>query len=137
VYESKPRSVIITLGRQLYSIPKVAPPTVISLISFKKYSKVISQTKKFFFFLIHAHSKQNVVATSVASTQCLSLQQKQVDRIMEEYKDIFASPTGVPTHYQVKHLIDLTPSAPLPNGPFYRCSLMENDEIRHHIQELL
>ena len=56
---------------------------------------------------------------------------------MEEYKDIFSSPTGVPTHCQANHPIDLTPGAPLPNGPFYRCSLMENDEIMRHIQALL
>jgi hypothetical protein len=67
----------------------------------------------------------------MASTQSLSLQQKQVDGIVEEYKDIFSSPTGVPTHCQVKHPIDLTPDAPLPNGPVYHRSLMENDEIRH------
>jgi hypothetical protein len=42
VYESRPHSVIITLGRQLYRIPEVAPPTTISLISAKKCSKVIS-----------------------------------------------------------------------------------------------
>jgi hypothetical protein len=60
-----------------------------------------------------------------------------VDEIMEEYKDIFTSPTGVPTHYQVKHPIDLTPDTPLPNGPVYQRSLMENDEIRNHIQELI
>jgi hypothetical protein len=41
VYESRPRSVIITLGRQLYRIPEVAPPIAISLISAKKCSKVI------------------------------------------------------------------------------------------------
>jgi hypothetical protein len=56
---------------------------------------------------------------------------------MEEYIDIFSSPTGVPTHYQVKHPIDLTPDAPLPNGLVYCLSLMENDEIGRHIQELL
>jgi hypothetical protein len=132
-----PASVIITLGRQLYRIPEVAPPTAISLISAKKCSKVISQTGKFVFFVIHAHSKKKVVATSVASTQSLSLQQKQVDGIVEEYRDIFSSPTGVPTHCQVKHPIDLTPGAPLPNGPVYHHSLMENDEIRCQIQELL
>jgi hypothetical protein len=137
VYESRPRSVIITLGRQLYRIPEVAPPTIISLISAKKCSKVISQTRKFIFFVIYAHSKKKVVATYIPSTQHLSLQQKQVDGIMEEYRDIFASPTGVPTHCQVKHPIDLTPGTPLPNGPVYQCSLMENDEIRHQIQELL
>jgi hypothetical protein len=84
VYESRPRSVIITLGRQLYSIPEVAPPTAISLISAKQCSKVISQTGKFIFFVIRAHSKQKVAATSMASTQSLSLQQKQVDGIVEE-----------------------------------------------------
>jgi hypothetical protein len=35
VYESRPRSVIITLGRQLYNILEVVPPTAISLISTK------------------------------------------------------------------------------------------------------
>jgi hypothetical protein len=73
----------------------------------------------------------------VTSTQSLSLQQKQVDGIVEEYKDIFSSPTRVPMHCQVKHPIDLTPGASLPNGPVYHRSLMENDEIKHQIQELL
>jgi hypothetical protein len=137
VYESRPHSVIITLGRQLYRIPEVAPPTVISLISAKKCRKVISQIENFVFFVIYAHSKQKVATTSVASTQHLSLKHKQVDRIMEEYRDIFVSPTGVPTHCQVKHPINLTPDTPLPNGPVYRRLLMENDEIRRQIQELL
>jgi hypothetical protein len=56
---------------------------------------------------------------------------------MEEYKDIFSSPTGVPLHCQVKHSIDLTPGAPLPNGPVYHRSLSENEEIKCQIQELL
>jgi hypothetical protein len=130
IYESRPRSVIITLGRQLYRISEVAPPIVIYLIYAKKCSKVILQTGKFLFFVIRAHSKQKVAATFVASTQRLSLKHKKVDEIMEEYKDIFSSPTKVPKHCQVKHPIDLTPSAPLPNGPVYRRSLMENDEIK-------
>jgi hypothetical protein len=35
VYESRPRSVIITLKRKLYKIPEAVPPSVISLISTK------------------------------------------------------------------------------------------------------
>jgi hypothetical protein len=57
-----------------------------------------------------------------------------VEGIVEEYKDIFSSPTEVSMHYQVKHPNDLTPSALLPNGPAYRRSLMENDEIKRQIQ---
>jgi hypothetical protein len=53
-----------------------------------------------------------------------------MDKVVEEYEDIFTSPAGVPLHYQVKHPIDMTPSALLPNGPIYRCSVMENDKIK-------
>jgi hypothetical protein len=57
VYESRPRSVIITLNRKLYRIPKAIPPSAISLISTKKFKKVISQTEKFVFFVIHSQSE--------------------------------------------------------------------------------
>jgi hypothetical protein len=67
----------------------------------------------------------------------LSTQQKQVDKVMAKYKDIFSSPTRVPLHCQVKHPIDLTLDAPLPNGSIYRCSLLDNEEIKQPIQELL
>jgi hypothetical protein len=56
---------------------------------------------------------------------------------MEEYSDIFSSPTGVPLHCQVKHLIDLTLGASLPNGSVCHRSLLENEEIKRQIQELL
>jgi hypothetical protein len=56
---------------------------------------------------------------------------------MEEYRDIFTSPTKVLTHSKVNHPIDLTPHAPLPNGLVYRRSLMENDEIKRQIQEFI
>jgi hypothetical protein len=86
--------------------------------------------------VIHARNEDKVITTSMTSTQSLSLQQKQVDKIVEEYKDLFSSPTRVPMHHQVKHPIDLTPGAPLPNEPAYRRLLMENNEIKCQIQEL-
>eukprot|EP00253_Pinus_taeda_P027765 PITA_27765 len=60
-----------------------------------------------------------------------------MDKVVEEYKDIFASPIGVPPQYQVKHSIDLTPGTSLPNGLIYRCFVLKNDEIKRQIQELL
>ncbi len=56
---------------------------------------------------------------------------------MEEYEDIFTSPAGVPLHCQVKHSIDLTLDASLPNGPIYQRSVLENEKIKRKIQELL
>jgi hypothetical protein len=66
----------------------------------------------------------------------LSTQQKQVENVKEEYSDIFSSPTGIPLHCQVKNLIDLTPDTLVPNGPVYCHSMLENEEIKRHIQEL-
>jgi hypothetical protein len=52
VYDSRLRSAIITLNRKLYRISEVVPPSAISLISSKKWRKVISQMGKFVFFVI-------------------------------------------------------------------------------------
>jgi hypothetical protein len=57
VCESRPCSVIITLNRKLYRISEVVPPSVISLIYAKQCRKVISQTGKFVFFMIHSQNK--------------------------------------------------------------------------------
>jgi hypothetical protein len=64
VYESRPRSVIITLNRKLYRIPEAVPPSAISLISAKKYRKVISHMGKFVFFMIRFKS----IPMSIAGT---------------------------------------------------------------------
>jgi hypothetical protein len=104
---------------KLYRIPEVVPPSAISLISAKQCRKVISQTRNFVFFMIFSQNKRNIIATSRVSMAELYTQQKQVDKVMEEYLDIFSSPIEVALHYQVKHLIDMTLNAPLPNGTVY------------------
>eukprot|EP00253_Pinus_taeda_P002021 PITA_02021 len=103
-YESRPCTVIIYLGNNLYRILK---------------------------------SKGKIVATSMALGKGSSMQQKQVDKVVEEYRDIFSSPTGLPLHCQVNHLIDLIPGAPLPNGLIYHHSIMKNEEIKQKIQDLM
>jgi hypothetical protein len=128
-----PCNFIITLNRKFYRIPKVVPPSHISLISAKQCRKVISQAGKFFVFVILSQSELKVSATSMTSKTDLSMQQKKVDKAMEGYKYIFSSPIGVPMHCQVKHPIDLAPNAQLPNGPVYFQSLLENKDIKCQI----
>jgi hypothetical protein len=86
------------LNRKLYRIPEAVPPGDISLISAKQCRKVISQTGKFFFFVIFSQSERKIATTSKASMADLSTQQKQVDKFVEEYSDIFSSRTEVPLH---------------------------------------
>jgi hypothetical protein len=137
VYESRPRSVIITLNKKLYRILEAVPSSAISLIFVKQCRKVISPAGKFVFFVIRSQNERKIAAASRVSAVDLSTQQKQVDKVVEEYSDIFSSPTGVPLHYWVKHPINLTPGISLPNGPIYRRSLLENEAIKRQIQELL
>jgi hypothetical protein len=84
VYESQPRSVIITLGVQLYRILEV----VLTIVPSKQCRKVISHTTKFVLFTICSKDAHKAKTTIVASTP--SIEQKQI-------ADIVYSPTMVPT----------------------------------------
>jgi hypothetical protein len=135
VYESRHHVVIVTLGNKLYRIPEVPPPTAISLVTAKQCSKLISKTEKFVFLMIYPQVKKKNVATT--SRHGSSSRQQQMDKVMEEYRDIFTSPAGVPLQCHVKNPIDLNPCALLPNGLIYRYYVLENDEIKRQIQEML
>jgi hypothetical protein len=87
--------------------------------------------------VVRSQSEKKIVAMSMTSAQSPATSQKQVNKDVEEYKDIFTTPTRVPLHCQVKHSTNLIPGAPLPNGSVYRRSLLENEEIIFQIQELL
>jgi hypothetical protein len=72
VYEFRPHSVIITLNKKLYRIPKAVPPSVIYLISAKQCRKFISEMGKFIFFMILSQNKRNIIDTSRVSAADLS-----------------------------------------------------------------
>ena len=78
--------------------------------------------------MIHPQGKKKMVA--MISRQGPSARQLSMDKDMEEYDDIFTSPTGDPLHYQAKHSIDMTLDVALPNQPIYRHSFLKNDEIK-------
>jgi hypothetical protein len=87
IYESRPRSVIVTLGGHLYRIPEVVP----TIVPPKQCRKVVSHTTKFSFFTICSKGEQKDTATTAASVQAPSIQQKQVEKIEEKHKDSFCT----------------------------------------------
>jgi hypothetical protein len=105
------------------------------LVTAKQCSKLIAKTRKFVFLMIRPEGKKKTVA--MTSRQAPSARKQQMDTVVEEYEDIFTSPARVPLHCQVKHPVDLTPGAPLPSGPIYQHSILENVEIKRQIHELL
>jgi hypothetical protein len=70
VYESRRRSVIITLGGQLYRIPKVVSTTFPP----KQFCKLISHIEKFILFTVSSKDAQK--ATTTTTTSKPSIQHK-------------------------------------------------------------
>jgi hypothetical protein len=87
IYESRPRSVIITLGSHLYRIPEVVPTTFPP----KQCRKVVSHTTKFIFSTICSKGEQKDTATTTTLPQAPSIQQKQVDKAATKCKDSFCT----------------------------------------------
>ena len=83
-----PRSIVITFGNKLYMILEVVPPLAISLTTEKQRSKIVSETRKFIFLTTRSHRNKNIVATTLKQGSPSWLQ--QMDKVMEEYKDIFS-----------------------------------------------
>jgi hypothetical protein len=90
VYESQPRSVIVTLGGHLYRILEV----VLTTVPPKKFHKVVSHTAKFSFFTICSKEEQKDTATTTASPQAPSIQEKQVDKAATKCKDSLDTPSS-------------------------------------------
>jgi hypothetical protein len=57
----------------------------------KQCRKVVSHNTKFSFFTIYSKGEQKDVATTTASAQAPSIQQKQVDKIAAKCKDSFCT----------------------------------------------
>jgi hypothetical protein len=87
VYESRPHSVIVTLGGHLYRIPEVVPTTAPP----KQCRKVVSHTTKFIFSTICSKGEQKDTAATTSSTKAPSIQQKQVDKVAAKHKDSFCT----------------------------------------------
>eukprot|EP01018_Ginkgo_biloba_P027689 Gb_16069 [translate_table: standard] len=62
---------------------------------------------------------------------------RKVQHILRQYEDVFRSPMGLPPERAIAHGIDLEPGVSLPNSGLYRRSVMENEEIRRQISELM
>lgn len=148
VYESRPRAVIISLNNSLYRIPEVATPTATSLITTKKGSKLISQTRKFI-CLVHSQHKGKIVATSMTPAKGSSMQQQQQrDTVITEHRNNFSSPIWVPHKFQVGNKVWLHRQKerltrahqklrPLRHGPYSSTKAMENNALEHIIPPFL
>ena len=67
VYESRPRTVIVTLGGKLYRIPETTAPNKVS-----QGRKINSHIRKLFLLTIASEGEHKITKTSTPSTQGVS-----------------------------------------------------------------
>jgi hypothetical protein len=65
IYDSRPCSVIITLGGQIYTIPEAVPTTTPP----KQHCKVISHTAKFILFTVCSKDAQKTTTTTTSCSK--------------------------------------------------------------------
>jgi hypothetical protein len=82
VYESRPRSFIISLGDQLYRLPEGVRTIVVSLIFMKQCIKVVSQIEIFVLLMVQSEGERKVTKTAKTYARGLSTQQQQVNKIV-------------------------------------------------------
>ena len=56
---------------------------------------------------------------------------------MIEFEEVFRSPMGLPLERVIAHGINLEPGDSLANSGLYHRSMMENEDIKRQISELL
>jgi len=60
-----------------------------------------------------------------------------INHFLDEYQNVFQELDRAPLHYKVKHSIELVCGSSLPKTSVYRRYIIENEEIRREIQDLI
>lgn len=60
-----------------------------------------------------------------------------MEELLQAFYTILQVPVGLPLRREMEHEIQLIPYSPLPNSDLYRPSVLESDEVKRQIQELL
>lgn len=64
--------------------------------------------------MVKLHGERNIAATAQIIASIAMKQQRQVDQLVAKYQDFVTTPSRVPLHYQVKHLIEVLLGAQWP-----------------------
>jgi hypothetical protein len=68
---------------------------------------------------------------------CTKKQKHQLEELLQAYRGVFQEPKGLPPKREVEHEIQLLLDSPLLNIGFYRQSILEANEVKKQLQQLL
>jgi hypothetical protein len=107
--------------------------TNLDLINVSQMKRLINSSKKYILMIVKEQPKDKYDAFQGCDSQ---FKDKLVE-IVDSYKELFKEPKILPPKREIQHEIQLQSDAPLPNIGMYRMSVIENEEIKKQIQELV
>eukprot|EP01018_Ginkgo_biloba_P007047 Gb_40662 [translate_table: standard] len=114
-------------------------PRVTSLLVNKAQAQQLVQASQKYVLIMIKGNYESLLGTQVDTVLAVHYEAKgrQVQHILRQYEDVFRSPVGLPPERAIAHGINLELGASLPNNGLYRRSVMENEEIKRQISELM
>ena len=107
--------------------------TNLALVNAGQMKRLVNSSKNFVLMLVKAKEDE----ISEAFKGCDPKHKSKMVKIILAYDDLFQEPKGLPPKREIQHEIQLHPDAPLPNIGMYHLSILQNEEIRKQIQELV
>ena len=105
----------------------------LSLVTAGQMKRLVNSSKSFVLMVVKAKEKENEMAFET----CDLKHKDELVKIVSHFDDVFQDPQGLPPKRGVQHEIQLLQDAPLPNIKMYRLSVVENEEIKRQVMELL
>eukprot|EP00253_Pinus_taeda_P028567 PITA_28567 len=107
--------------------------TNIAMVNAGQVKWLVNSSKNFVLLMI----KPKVDVNHESFDNCDPKLKSDLYAVVDVYHEMFQEPTGLPPKREIQHEIHLHPDCPLPNIGMYRMSIMENDEIKKQIKDLL
>ena len=95
--------------------------------------RLVNASKNFVLMMVKMKNDE----VSKSFEECDPKHKSELIDIISEYDDLFQDPKGLPPKREIQHEIHLQQDVPLPNIAMYQMSVMQNEEIKKQVQELI
>ena len=116
-----------------YIVREHKTKTNLAIVSAGQMKRLVNASKNFVLMMVKMKNDE----ISKSFEKCHPRHKSELIEIISEYDYLFQYPKGLPPKREIQHEIQLQQDVPLPNIAMYRMSVMQNEEIKKQVQELI
>lgn len=103
------------------------------LVNVGQMKRLVNSSKNFVLMIVKAKEDE----ISEAFKGCDPKHKDEMVKVVSAYDDFLQEPKGLPPKREIQHEIQLQPKVPLPNIGMYHLLVLQNEEIKKQVQELV